>query len=314
MSLSQFAEICKSHVDAVRRGRRKFTQLMGGRTSRRQSSAWRCRCAASVLPLFASLPQVLGHLRAVVIRGDATGEPATLKFGPDSAATSLRSTSDGKTLQFLSGDAVIASVSPTAAILPQTSLDGEVVLGVNPEVAGARQWALWDLQTFDDAGGFIAGVNGGPGDNALGGPEWSLNDRSFCGSPHDQFLGGHCRFASSETTRKYTTLPEHTRVRVRARVHFFDEWEGDSVALSADGRVVWSQSHDWCPGFLKWKCSKYGVDTCGRSTPDRLSVHAEAILHHTSDVLTLSFASSLPGNTDACATSWGVDDVSLELL
>jgi len=229
------------------------------------------------------------------------GEVPVLAFGPPSTAETLltvAASQDGGTgLELRRGNLRQAFFSSELASLPRAELDAELA-ATSLSIGGVRQWALWDLDTFD----------------AVESSPWSLNDRGFCSSMHDQFLGGHCRFGASATTRRYEALPPHTRVRVRARIHYIDDWNGESVMLKVDNSTVWAQSHEWCPGFQRWMCSKFGIDSCGRGTPDRLSVKAEASLAHAGPALDVSFASSLAAGTDACQTSWGVDDVSLELL
>lgn len=235
----------------------------------------------------------------IALRGgfNADGTPPTLTFGTDPLATSISSDASNTVLEVKRGGEAVASFSSALTRMPHTQSAGEVSTGGVFEVGGRQQWTLWQLDTFDTPD---SGV-------------WTPNDRGFCGNPGDHFLGGHCRFGATVAQRQYS-LPAHTRVRIRARIHFIDKWEGESISLSVHGEPVWSTSHSWCPNFLKWMCEKYGIDTCGRSTPDRLSVKAEAIFAHTGADLDVAFNSSLPVGTDACYTSWGVDDVSIELM
>mmetsp|Transcript_58864 Transcript_58864/g.164425 ORF Transcript_58864/g.164425 Transcript_58864/m.164425 type:complete len:293 (-) Transcript_58864:109-987(-) len=255
-----------------------------------------------VLAVLAVLPhRAFGHIRGIRMVGDVQ-EPARAIFQSDAAVTTVAA--DGGTVRFLQAGGSGVSLSQEIAQMPDAELTGELEAGTL-EVGGVPQWALYDLDTFDDvAGGFLARP----------GASWSRGEPGFCGSPNDQFLGGPCRLAAGSSARNYTELPQHSRLRVRARVHFIDRWHGESVTLAVDGAPVWSQSHSWCRGFLKWMCKKYGIDTCGRDTPDRLSVHVDATLRHSAPTLELAFASSLPPGTDACDTSWGFDDVSVELL
>lgn len=58
----------------------------------------------------------------------------------------------------------------------------------------------------------------------------------------DYFLGS---YAKMDTTKTFT-LPAHTHVRVQARVHFIDNWQGESVYLKVGDNLVWTQSHFWC--------------------------------------------------------------------
>jgi len=231
----------------------------------------------------------------------AAGEEAVLQFGAEQATAVLLKTATSQEgvveLDMKRAGVTKMSLNPQVARFPNTVVEANLsvdALGANH----VKQWALWDLDTFD----------------MVGAGQWSTNDRSFCSSQMDQFLGGHCKLSATMVSRRYVALPSHARVRVKARVHFLDKWEGEVVAMRVDGQTVWSQSHDWCPGFQKWMCEKYGINTCGADTPDRLSVKAEVVLPHRNPSLDVSFTSSLAPGTDPCLTSWGVDDVSIELL
>jgi len=249
-----------------------------------------------VAALFAAVPLALGDVSGLRITGDVQSNTMpSASFGSDTGETVLMV--NGDHLDVVRQGAVHASFGPMMMQVPALEVAGEL-LASDVRLGGAAQWSLWDLDTFD----------------AADSGQWSMNDHGFCGSPHDQFLGGHCKLGALMTARKYVNLPPHSKVRVRARVHFFDQWKGESVVLAVDGQPAWAESHDWCPAFLGWMCTKYGVNTCGRDTPDRLSVKAEVTLAHSAPELDLAFSSTLPGSTDPCYTSWGLDDVSVEVL
>jgi|Transcript_123471 hypothetical protein len=236
----------------------------------------------------------------ISLRGgvDQDGSSPSVSFGsPLSSATVIAENIYGTALEVKRKGETIASLGSDVIRFPPVVNNGDFAVDTTFVANGVPQWALWNLDTFDTA------------DTGT----WSPNDRGFCGSPEDHFLGGHCRFGATVTQRRYT-LPPHTRVRVRARVHYIDKWNGEAISLLVHGKPVWSQSHDWCPLFLKWMCEKYGVDTCGRDTPDRLSVKAEAAFAHSSPTLDIAFNSSIPVGTDPCYQSWGVDDVSIEVM
>mmetsp|Transcript_113268 Transcript_113268/g.283708 ORF Transcript_113268/g.283708 Transcript_113268/m.283708 type:complete len:296 (-) Transcript_113268:41-928(-) len=262
---------------------------------------WSPPVVVIIMRLLLSVPQcALGGPSGLFLVGSSgfPGEPPVLSFGRDPAtAVALTIGADGDGLEVRRAGAKQLSISEGVSELQRTVSAGEVMTE-SISVGGVPQWFLWDLDTFDTAGT----------------GQWTMNARSVCGAPNDLFLGGHCRLGAASTARRYENLPPHTRVRVRARVHYFDEWQGEDVAMQVDGNSVWAQAHDWCPGFLTWMCIKYGVDACGGDTPDRLSVKVEAILPHASSTLDLAFTSSLPSGTDSCRVSWGVDDISIELM
>lgn len=263
---------------------------------RQRASAWRLLVPLLPLGVQASTP-------AIFLTGtEAAQEAPRLEFGQDPANSVVISEGVGK-LQVNRGGVGQISLAESDVLLPTVQLRGDTQLEANSlSLRGVPQWALFDLETFD--------VSDDPMTNSN---LWSINDKGFCSTPGDEFLGGHCRFAATTTTRRYN-LPPHSRVRISARVHFIDNWLGESVMMQAHGQTVWSQAHNWCPGILKWMCTEYGISSCGSDTPDRLSVHVEATIQHTAPTLDLTFTSSLPLGTDPCKTSWGVDDVSIELL
>uniref|UniRef100_A0A7S1B238 Uncharacterized protein n=1 Tax=Noctiluca scintillans TaxID=2966 RepID=A0A7S1B238_NOCSC len=221
------------------------------------------------------------------------GDNPQVAFGSDFGALSVK----GDALELTEGLAAV-SLSPKLTQLPKVTVNGQVhaeTLLVDSKL----QWRLLDYASFEED------------EHA---EHWTRQETSFCGSPQDRFLGGHCQFAAGNVSRRVLTLPPHSKVKVSARVHFLDKWEGEAVTLSVDDRPVWSQSHDWCPGFMHWMCSKYGINSCGRDLPDRLSAKVEATIMHSGPEIGLTFGSSLAPSTDPCYTSWGVDDVSLEIL
>ncbi|SBS95312.1 conserved Plasmodium protein, unknown function [Plasmodium malariae] len=136
--------------------------------------------------------------------------------------------------------------------------------------------------------------------------------------------------------------PSHRELKIKLRVHFFDIWENDSLFLQVDNKTVWTESHQSCSSE---SCSS-GINLCGKDTPDRLSVirkkrgknlegrkeispkfllpftmftsfpHTYTYqivpigveLEHTSDTVNILIGNTLKKKTDACTTSWGIDD------
>jgi len=130
----------------------------------------------------------------------------------------------------------------------------------------------------------------------------------------DTFLGDYGAMEAS----KAFLLPAHAWLRVEARVHFLDKWEGESVYLKIDGQVVWSERWTWCDKLLVNLCvpgtaaaPTATIDSCGREYPDRLSFPLIVTLFHSGEELELSFGSTLAANTTDA--SWGVDDLRLSL-
>mmetsp|Transcript_138202 Transcript_138202/g.240464 ORF Transcript_138202/g.240464 Transcript_138202/m.240464 type:complete len:271 (-) Transcript_138202:116-928(-) len=266
---------------------------------------WRVSLTTVLLHLFLLAPRSLAQRAwGLALRGSAEDNwQPSVSFG--GAGLPVPETSVGRTtygskdsLDITRQGKTEVSLSSSGASFPNIAARGDVSVA-EFAVKGVPQWRLWDLDTFD----------------TIDSNQWTpLNDRGFCGASDDKFLGGHCRLGAVTVRRKYAELPLHKRVRVSARLHFIDEWKGESLSLLVGDQPVWSKSHHWCPYYFVEKCKKYGLDTCGRETPDRLSVKVEASFDHSTPMLDIAFNSSLALGTDACLVSWGVDDVSVELV
>ncbi|SBS90900.1 conserved Plasmodium protein, unknown function [Plasmodium ovale curtisi] len=172
-----------------------------------------------------------------------------------------------------------------------------------------RQWILLHINTFDKK------------ENS-----WTPSDISTCGNSPDTFLGGPCKFGSTEAYTKIVNLPKHSTLKIKLRVHFFDMWNDDSLFLQVDNKTVWTVPYDLLYG---------GINVCGMATPDKLSVrkdkikrkkeyplkihlfvvmtlkHLKFVFFNTNwtDEINILMGSTLKKTTDACATSWGVDDL-----
>lgn len=136
----------------------------------------------------------------------------------------------------------------------------------------------------------------------------------------DFFLG---RFRDAQTSKVFT-LPAHSKVTIKARVHFFDAWVGESVYMAvADGKgstmhKVWSRGHRWCDKLLSTLCAPKREDggtslnVCGDPRfPDTLSVPVQASVTHSAEQLTVTFGSTLSHEVSGEGPSWGVDDVRI---
>merc|ERR1712054_330249 len=108
------------------------------------------------------------------------------------------------------------------------SLQAESLHTDNLIQLGQKQWALLHHDTFDQD----------HDDWSMGGSFIQLSDVNG-----DKFMGGHCNFAGGSASKKYQ-LPEHSHIRVQARAHFIDSWEGETAFLQVDGEQVWAHSVD----------------------------------------------------------------------
>ena len=118
----------------------------------------------------------------------------------------------------------------------------------------------------------------------------------------------------------------HTHVKIEARFHFIDAWEGESAYLKLDGNIVWAESHRWCDKLITTICQPRSsedkestaltIDVCGHPDfPDRLSVPIVSSISHNEDTIKVSFGSNLDlSDKNRDAVSWGVDDVRIYVL
>ena len=168
----------------------------------------------------------------------------------------------------------------------------------------------------------------------------SVSDQvSTCAKfPHgdsDYFLGAFSNIRVLKTFQ----LPFHQQVRITARVHFLDMWEGEIMYLKTDNGLKWSKSHTWCTEFPEKKCQPTSVietgalDSCGDPNfSDTLSIPVDVTFpSEGKNAVTLEFGGVLTdGNTcktkKDCAknsfecnqgfcvntkATWGIDDVRI---
>ena len=124
--------------------------------------------------------------------------------------------------------------------------------------------------------------------------------KSKCVGNH--FLGGHCKTSSHSLFKTFNNLPEHTEIRVKARFHFIDQWNGENAYLKVDGGYAWLASHK--------SSSNKGINMCGNSVKEsKFGVPIDIMETHSSTKLELKFGSEL--STDPCLGSFGVDDIEI---
>ena len=220
-------------------------------------------------------------------------DTANLTVMGDVAADTVKSSRISTTL--ISADVLETGIlrSPTNTI----TIDGNLVLAgassggttsflaTEVIVGGVKQWRLLRHDDFD------TDLNG-----------WSAPGRGRCGDKSkDFFLGGHCLTSKGNASKIFSGLPSHNQIRITARVHFLDKWDGEVAFMRADGNVVWADTaSSSSPSSLG--------NLCGGSYPDsRLSVPIDITIQHGASDLEIQFGSSLQG--DACDHSWAVDDV-----
>jgi len=175
------------------------------------------------------------------------------------------------------------------------------------KIQGMTQWALWAHHDFQDEMHNWKISSSTPNANA----------RQSCRGNGDIFLGGPCALSSGTASVNISHIPEqHKLLKVTARVHFLDRWQGEALWLKVDGSTVWTQSHTHCDRVFSSMCR--GIDVCGDvNYPDWLSFRVEAVVPHSkSTSVSLEFGSTLTNDptSTACGPSYGIDDVMLHII
>jgi len=151
-----------------------------------------------------------------------------------------------------------------------------------------RQWALVAHEDFEKD------VQG-----------WSTNKTNSCDG-NDHHIGGHCNNVDGEVKKTFTGLGEHKHVRIQARYHFLDSWEGEMAFAKVGDRTVWTEMND-VRGM-----HPNALNACGGDHADmKLSVPIDVTIPHTGDSIELSFGSNL--DEHPCNESFGVDDVMISV-
>jgi len=160
-------------------------------------------------------------------------------------------------------------------------------------IGGIKQWKLVRHESFDDE-------HAGEG--------WSFAEISSC-TGVDHFLGGHCKLGDGETSKRFDQLPAHSQVRVTARYHMIDNWQGETAFLKLGEHYVWSDHS------RPVSDPSQGLEMCGSKdfAERRMSIPVDVTLPHSASFLEMTFGSKAlsvnRGKEDACNRSFGVDDV-----
>lgn len=176
----------------------------------------------------------------------------------------------------------------------------------NFKVGGQRQWKMILHEDFQP---------GTVGDWTNQGDQFPLppnNGISTCVSvthnDADHFLGSYSNMEAVKTF----LLPSHSRLRIKGRVHFIDEWKGEMVYLKMNGDIVWTKNHKWCKKILTTLCEDKGVSVCGNpSFPDTLSVPMDVVVSHSGTKLELAIGSNVKSGDSA---TWGFDDLQIFIM
>lgn len=150
-----------------------------------------------------------------------------------------------------------------------------------------RQWAMTHHEDFE---GQVVG--------------WSATNVSSCDGV-DHHLGGHCNNVEGELKKTFSGLPPHQFLRLQARYHFLDSWEGETAFAKIGSSIVWTDVND-IRGLVDLKSI-----CAGEHADSKISVPIDVTIRHTSDSVDVSFGSTL--DEHPCNESFGIDDVTISV-
>lgn len=135
---------------------------------------------------------------------------------------------------------------------------------------------------------------------------WNFDELSSCDNElvhPNTFLGGHCKLSSQEISKTYSNLPPHQFLRVSAKFHMFDNWNGEFGYMKLNDQIMWLKN-----GVSPNKAGS--LNLCGSDHPDpAYNLPVEITIPHSEKNVKVSFGSSL--KADPCSASYGVDDITL---
>eukprot|EP00743_Colponemidia_sp_Colp-15_P000323 GILK01000374.1.p1 GENE.GILK01000374.1~~GILK01000374.1.p1 ORF type:complete len:295 (-),score=33.87 GILK01000374.1:88-972(-) len=198
--------------------------------------------------------------------------------------------------------------SPTGSVMLQGFLQvtGDIRYGDSSFIQtdelllnGVKQWNLVSHEDFEQgAEGWRMKMHGQTGSS--GAPTGS------CVPGGNKHMGGHCQSAGHEFTRTYTNLPPHSHLKISAKYHFIDSWEGEAAYAKIDNAYVWIEHHHHAPTG-----KQQGIHMCGdgQYKETRWGVPIDTVVSHTGSSVTVAFGALL--DEHPCNESFGVDDVTI---
>jgi hypothetical protein len=188
----------------------------------------------------------------------------------------------------------VAVASPSGTV----HVNGELSLGAvstNGTVSASsfiqEDVVQWALKFHEDFEGEVQG--------------WSSKSKGSCDG-NDHHLAGHCNNVEGEVKKTFSGLGEHKFVRLQARYHFLDSWEGEQAFAKIGDRTVWTEVNDVRGMHPK------ALNACGGDHPDlKMSVPIDVVVPHTGSDISVSFGANL--DEHPCNESFGVDDVMISV-
>jgi hypothetical protein len=223
--------------------------------------------------------QTLIVQNTINIEGSLT--TATLQANSATAKSITTSAIKGKNDSLLIQTDLIISSGVTASTLEVPSF----------LVQDVKQWQLAEHDDFEDKE-LIKG--------------WSSTDTSDTDGlifAANTYLGGHCKTSVKSLSKVFYGLPEHNHIKIQAKYHMLDQWNGEFGYLKANNDIVWSQSG-------KTPSHKSAFNFGGSEVADpKYNALIDVTIPHSENSIKLEFGSSL--EKDACEASYGIDDVMI---
>lgn len=182
-------------------------------------------------------------------------------------------------------------------------------------ISGVKQWLLTHHEDFEDEKSIKT---------------WSDQRTSSCNTKYESnnneinkkvkqnnlFLGGHCNFSHNEVSKLFKIPSKHSKIRIVAKFHFIDDWNGEYGYMKLNGKVIWTKNsahnaNNKYKNILEDKITGHDFlnkSSCGNDVHyDNLSESIDIIVSNSDEEINLSFGSTI--KNDPCQQSFGVDDI-----
>ncbi len=122
-----------------------------------------------------------------------------------------------------------------------------------------------------------------------------------------------------KVSKTYHNLTKHGSIKITANIHFFDDWQGETIYLKINNQIIWQKS-------ARASKNKNSINICGNDQSDPIFASSILIINftlklmflysslhvdfpHSEESLKITFGSNL--KRPACQASFGVDDVMI---
>lgn len=182
--------------------------------------------------------------------------------------------------------------------------------GPSFSISGVKQWLITHHDDFEDESNLSS---------------WSDKRTSSCNTKlktqnsdneinkkvkdSNLFLGGHCNFSHNEVSKTFKLLANHSKIRITAKYHFIDDWNGEYGYMKLNGNVIWTKKSTHNRSNKDKITEKiHNISSCGNYDHlDNLSESIDITVSNSDNEVTLSFGSTI--KKDPCEQSFGVDDI-----